>query len=185
MGKTVLTEAENKMKKTLDVLHQQFQGLRSGRANAGMVENIKVDYYGAQTPIKQLANIAIPEPKTLMIHPWDMNALKAIEKALLDSDLGITPILDGKVIRLNVPTLTRERREELVKIASKLAEDSRVSLRSIRRDSNEAVKKLEKEKKVTEDESFKFQGDIQKLTDRNIQLIDQILSQKEKELTQG
>ncbi len=185
MGKTVLTEAESKMKKTLDVLHQQFQGLRSGRANAGMVENIKVDYYGVPTPIKQLANIAIPEPKTLMIHPWDMNALKPLEKALLDSDLGITPILDGKVIRLNVPTLTRERREELVKIASKLAEDSRVSLRAIRRDSNEAIKKLEKEKKITEDENFKFQTDVQKLTDRNIQLIDQVLSQKEKELTQG
>ena len=183
-GKTILQDAENKMKKTLDVLQQQYAGIRSGRANAGMVENIKVDYYGTPTPLKQLANIAIPEPKTLMIHPWDMNALKPIEKAIMDSDLGITPILDGKVVRLNVPTLTRERREELAKIASKLAEDGRVSLRSLRREANENVKKIEKEKKISEDDSFKFQADIQKLTDRFIQSIDQALSQKEKELTQ-
>jgi len=172
------------MKKTLDVLHQQYAGIRSGRANAGMVENMKVDYYGTLTPLKQLANIAIPEPKTLMIHPWDMNALKAIEKAILDSELGITPIMDGKVVRLNVPTLTRERREELVKIASKLAEDGRVSLRSLRREANENVKKIEKEKKISEDDSFNFQTDIQKLTDRFIQSIDQAFGQKEKELTQ-
>ena len=183
-GKAILADSESKMKKTLDVLHQQYAGIRSGRANAGMVENIKVDYYGTPTPLKQLANIAIPEPKTLMIHPWDMNALKPIEKAILDSDLGITPIMDGKVVRLNVPTLTRERREELVKIASKLAEDGRVSLRSLRREANENVKKIEKEKKISEDDSFKFQTDIQKLTDRFIQSIDQALSQKEKELTQ-
>ena len=183
-GKAILADSESKMKKTLDVLHQQYAGIRSGRANAGMVENIKVDYYGTPTPLKQLANIAIPEPKTLMIHPWDMNALKAIEKAIIDSDLGITPIMDGKVVRLNVPTLTRERREELVKIASKLAEDGRVSLRSLRREANENVKKIEKEKKISEDDSFKFQTDVQKLTDRFIQSIDQVLGQKEKELTQ-
>ena len=183
-GKTLVHETEEKMKKTLDVVHQNFFGLRSGRANPAMVENIKVDYYGVLTPVKQLANITSPEPKMLMIHPWDAGAIKAVEKAISDSDLGITPVVDGKILRLTVPTLTRERREELIKIANKLAEDGRVALRSIRRDANEAVKKIEKEKAVTEDESFKLQADIQKLTDRFIQSIDQTLSQKEKELPQ-
>ncbi len=181
-AKTVIHESEDKMKKTLDVVNQHLQGIRSGRANPSLAENVKVDYYGTQTPIKQMANITIPDPKTLMIHPWDVSALKSVEKALLDANLGITPIIDGKVIRLVVPALTRERREELVKIAHKSTEEGRVSLRSIRRDANEKIKVLEKEKKITEDESFKSQTDIQKLTDRYIQSIDQAQSAKEKEL---
>jgi len=170
------------MKKTLEVVQQNFSGIRSGRATTGMVENIRVDYYGSPTPIKQMANVTIPEPRTLLINPWDPSALKAIEKAIGDSDLGITPMIDGKLVRLVVPPLTRERREELVKIVHKQTEEGRVSLRSVRRDANEKIKQLEKEKAITEDDSFKSLDSIQKLTDRFIQWIDQAQSAKEKEL---
>ena len=183
-GKAVITDAEERMKKALDVMFQNCTGVRSGRASAGMVENIRVDYYGTPTPLKQIANITIPEPKMLLIHPWDVQALKPIEKAIMDSDLGIAPVIDGKLVRLVVPSLTRERREELVKIVKRVTEETRVTIRSIRRESNERIKVLEKDKKTTEDESFKFQADIQKLTDRYIQMVDQAQDQKEKELTQ-
>lgn len=184
-AQNIIKEAEDKMKKTLDVVHQQFSGVRSGRANSGMVENIRVDYYGTPTPIKQLGNVTIPEPRMIVIQPWDASALKGIEKAITDSDLGISPVIDGKMVRLVIPPLTRERRDELVKITHKLAEEGRVSLRSIRRESNEKIKAVEKDKSVTEDESFKAQAEVQKLTDRYIQLIDQTQSSKEKELTQN
>lgn len=183
--KTIVHETEDKMKKTLEALHHHFSSLRSGRANPGIVENIRVDYYGTMTPLKQMANITVPDAKVLLISPWDASALKAIEKAINESDIGINPVVDGKSIRLVVPTLTRERREELVKIAKKLAEEARVSLRSIRRDANEKIKTLEKEKKITEDESFKCQADTQKLTDSNILAIDTSQANKEKELLQG
>lgn len=184
-AQTVIRETEEKMKKSLDVVNGNFSGVRTGRASTGMVENMKIDYYGTPTPMRQVANITIPEPRMIMITPWDINALKPIEKAILESDLGISPVVEGKMIRLVVPQLTRERREELVKIVHKLAEEGRVSIRSIRRDANEHVKKLEtKDKTITEDESHKAQTDIQKLTDRYIQLIDQAQAAKEKELTQ-
>lgn len=178
-------DIEDKMKKSLEVLQHNFSSIRSGRASTGMVENIRVDYYGVSTPVKQMANITTPEPKVLMIHPWDVSAIKMIEKAILESDLGIAPVVDGKIIRLVVPALTRERREEMAKLSSKVAEDSRVAIRSIRRDANEQVKQFEKDKKVTEDESFKLQQEIQKLTDRYIQSVDQSQTAKEKEITQG
>ncbi len=181
-SQTVLHETEEKMKKSLEALHHNLAGIRTGRANTGMVENIRVDYYGTSTPLKQLANISIPEPRMILIQPWDASALKAFEKAISDSDLGISPIIDGKLVRLVIPTLTRERREEMVKIVNKVAEEGRVSLRSIRRESNERVKLLEKEKKITEDDSFHSQDLIQKLTDKYIQMIDQSQSTKEKEL---
>ncbi len=184
MTQNALRESEDKMKKTLESTNQSFSSIRTGRANAGMVEHLKVDYYGAMTPLKQMANITIPEPRLLMIHPWDVSALKAIEKSIMDSDLAISPVIDGKLIRLSIPPLTRERREELVKIVHKQAEEGRVSLRSIRREGNEKVKSLSKEKKITEDESFKAEQDMQKLTDRYIQMIDQAQSAKEKDLTQ-
>lgn len=182
--KAILQECEDKMKRSLESLNHQYVTIRSGRANPAMVDHLKVDYYGTMTPLKQLANVSVPEPKSLMISPWDVSAVKLIEKAILESDLGINPIVDGKGIRLVVPTLTRERREELAKIAAKIAEETRVSLRTERRDANEHAKKIEKEKKITEDESFKLQSDVQKLTDRYIQLVDQSQSQKEKELSQ-
>ncbi len=183
-GAAVVHETEDKMKKTLDVVNQNLSTVRSGRANSGMVENIRVDYYGTSTPLKQLAGITIPEPKVIVIQPWDATVIKAVEKAISDSDLGVPPMVDGKMIRLVVPTLTRERREELVKVVKKTTEEGRVSARSIRRDGNEKIKQLEKDKKITEDDSFKFQAEIQKLTDRYIQLMDQAQSAKEKELTQ-
>lgn len=181
----VLKEIEDKMKKSLEVVNQYFAQVRTGRANIGMVEHMRVDYYGAQTPLKSMANITVPEPRTILIHPWDAGAIKMIEKAVIDSDLGIPPVIDGKMIRLSVPALTRERREELAKIVKKQAEDGHVVLRSLRREGNEKIKVLEKEKKVTEDESFKAQAEIQKLTDRYVQLIDAAQASKEKELTQG
>ena len=182
---TVIRETEERMKKSLDVVHQTFSSIRSGRAGSGMVENIRIDYYGAMTPLKQMANITIPEPRMILIHPWDVSTLKAIEKGIADSDLGIAPVIDGKMVRLVIPPLTRERREELAKIVHKSAEDGRVSMRSVRRDGNEKIKQLEKDKKITEDESFKSQAEIQKLTDRYIQFIDQAQSSKEKELIQN
>ena len=181
-SKIVLKDTEEKMKKTLDVVHQSFAGIRSGRASAGMVENIKIDYYGTMTPLKQMANITVPEPRMILIHPWDVGGLKSIEKGIADSDLGISPVIDGKMVRLVVPPLTRERREELIKIVHKCAEDGRVSMRAVRRDANEKIKQIEKDKTITEDDSFKSQDAIQKLTDKHIQFIDQALSAKEKEL---
>lgn len=181
--KEVIHDGEEKMKKSLEVLGGHFASVRSGRANPAMLDGIRVDYYGTPTPLKSMANITIPDPKQLLISPWDVSGLKAIEKAILDSDLGITPIIDGKAIRLSVPTLTRERREELIKIVNKMAEETRVSLRSVRREANEKIKQLEKEKKTTEDDSFKSQADIQKLTDKYIQQVDQALAAKDKELS--
>lgn len=181
----VVREIEDKMKKSLDVVTQNFSQVRTGRANIGMVEHLRVDYYGTMTPLKQMANISVPEPRLILISPWDAGALKSIEKAVLESDLGIPPVIDGKMVRLSVPPLSRERREELAKIVKKQAEEGHVVFRSLRREANEKIKGLEKEKKVTEDESFKAQAEIQKLTDRYVQLVDQAQQAKEKELTQG
>ena len=166
-------------------MQHNFASVRSGRANAGMVENIRVDYYGTSTPMKQVASITIPEARMILLAPWDPLALKSIEKAISDSDLGISPVIDGKMVRLMIPPLTRERREEMVKIVHKLAEEGRISLRSVRREANEKVKQLEKEKIIAEDESFKAQAEVQKLTDRYIQSIDHAQAAKEKDLTQN
>ncbi len=181
----ILKETEEKMEKTMHVLQQNFAGIRTGRASAGMVENLRIDYYGNPTPLKQMANITVPEPRMLLISPWDATALKAIEKAISDSDLGISPVIDGKIVRLVIPPLTRERRDDLVKITHKVAEEGRVSLRGVRREANEKIKVIEKEKKIAEDESFKAQESVQKLTDKYIGLIDQSQAAKEKDLTQG
>lgn len=180
--KEILRDIENRMKKTTEVVQREFNTVRTGRASTSMVEDIKVDYYGTPTPLKQLATISIPDPRLIVLQPWDPSSVDDIEKALIKSDLGLTPIKDGKVIRLNVPQLSQERREELVKVIKKMAEDGRISIRSIRRDGNEMVKKLEKDKQVTEDESFRTQEDIQKLTDKYIKEIEEILKKKEKEL---
>ena len=178
----ITRETEDKMKKSLEIVQHNFASVRSGRANAGMVENIRVDYYGTSTPMKQVASITIPEPRMIILTPWDATVLKSIEKAISDSDLAIQPIIDGKMVRLPIPPLTRERREEMVKIVHKLAEDGRVALRGVRREANERVKQLEKDKTIAEDESFKAQTEVQKLTDRYIQSIDQAQASKEKDL---
>ena len=179
----VVHDTEEKMKKSLEIVGHNFASVRTGRANSGMVEHLKVEAYGSMMPMRQVANVTIPEPRTILLQPWDPTVLKSLEKAINDSDLGISPIVDGKMIRLSIPPLTRERREELVKIVHKLAEEGRVSMRSVRRDANDKIKQLEKDKTVTEDESFKTQTDVQKMTDRYIALIDQAQAAKEKELT--
>ena len=178
----IIRETEDKMKKSLEIVQHNFASIRSGRANSGMVENIRVDYYGTSTPMKQVASITIPEPRMIILTPWDATVLKSIEKAISDSDLAIQPIIDGKMVRLPIPPLTRERREEMVKIVHKLAEEGRVSLRGVRREANDRLKQLEKEKAIAEDESFKVQTEVQKLTDRYIQSIDQAQASKEKDL---
>ena len=180
--KEVLHETEAKMKKTVEATQRDFSSVRTGRASIALVDNIKVDYYGAVTPLKQLAAVTTPDARLVVIQPWDKNSLVDIEKALLKSDLGITPGNDGKVIRLTIPPLTQERRSELDKVLKKIAEDGHISIRTGRHAALETVKKLEKDKAITEDDRFKASEDIQKLTDKYVKEIDTILAAKEKDI---
>ena len=180
--KEVIHDTETKMKKTVESTQREFSTIRTGRASASLVEGIKVDYYGAPTPLKQLAAITVPDARFIAIQPWDKTALAEIERAILKSDIGITPVNDGKAIRLSIPSLTDERRAELDKILKKIAEDGRVSIRTGRHVAVEHSKKLEKDKVITEDDRFKAQEDIQKLTDKYIKEIDNLLAAKEKEI---
>jgi len=180
--KEFLKETEEKMKKTIDSVVREFSEVRTGRANPHIVEGIKVDYYGVPTPLKQLASISVPDARLIIIQPWDVTVIAEIEKAILKSNLGVTPVNDGKVVRLSLPELSKERREELVKIVKELAEKGRISLRTIRRDANELAKRLEQDKKISEDDRFKAQEEVQKLTDNYIKKIDTLLKDKEKEI---
>jgi ribosome recycling factor len=180
--KELLHETEVKMKKTVDATQRDFSTVRTGRASTAIVEGIKVEYYGTQTPLKQVAAVTTPDARLVVIQPWDKNALVEIEKAILKSDLGISPTNDGKVIRLSIPSLTQERRAELDKVLKKIAEDGHVSVRASRHTAIESARKLEKDKVVTEDEKFKALDDIQKLTDKYIKEIDTVLAAKEKEI---
>ncbi|PIQ88919.1 MAG: ribosome recycling factor [Candidatus Omnitrophica bacterium CG11_big_fil_rev_8_21_14_0_20_42_13] len=181
--KETIHNAEDKMKKALESTKRYFNEVRTGRATAALVEGIRINYYDAPTMLKQLATISVPEAHLLTIQPWDVSVIPEIEKEVLKSNLGITPSNDGKLIRLSFPPLSRERREELAKVVKKMAEDGRISLRTIRRDANEAIKKLEADKVISEDERFAAQDNIQKLTDKYIASIDEILEEKEKELS--
>ncbi len=178
----IIHDTEEAMKKAVDATVREFNEIRTGRANPGLVEGIMVNYYGAQTPLKQTATISTPEPKLIVIHPWDPSILKEVERAILGSSLGLNPLNDGKVIRISIPQLTSERREELKKLTHRIAENGRVSVRTVRRDNIEAVKKLEDSKQIAEDERFKSQEEIQKITEKYIKRIDELLAQKEKEL---
>lgn len=180
---TLTKEFEDKMKKSLAVVTRELSELRGGRATPAMLDHVTVEYYGAATPLKTLAAVTSPEVRMLVIQPWDSNLAPEIEKAILKSGLGITPIVDGKVIRLPVPPLTGERRGELVKLVHKVAEEGRVVIRTLRRDANEAVKKLKADKQASEDQAFKLQEDIQKLTDKYIEQINGLVKQKEQELS--
>ena len=180
--KAIYASHEDRMKKAIEVLRREYSSLRAGRATTGLLDKVTVDYYGAQSPINQVANISIPEPRTIVIQPWDKKTLPAIEKAILKSDLGLTPNNDGMVIRLILPQLTQQRRQELTKLVHKGAEDSRVAIRNLRRDANEVLKKAEKDKTASEDEVKKAQEDIQKLTDKYIKEVDQVMAAKEKEI---
>ena len=173
---------EAKMQKTLDVLSKELAAVRAGRANPAVLDKVMVDYYGTPTPVNQVANVSAPEPRMLTIVPWEVKMLGEIEKAILKSDLGLNPNNDGKMIRLEIPQLTEERRKELSKKVSKVAEDSKVVVRNIRRDANELIKKMEKKKEISEDDSKEGQDNIQKLTDKKIKAIDEIKAKKEKEV---
>lgn len=175
-------DTEEKLQKAVDSTVREFSEIRTGRANPNIVEGIMVECYGTHMPMKQVGTISVPEPRLIAIHPWDQSNIQAIEKAILKSELGITPVNDGKLIRISIPALTKERIEELKKILHKLAEQGRVSIRTVRRDSISAVDKLESSKQITEDAKFKGHDDIQKLTEKYAKKIDEALANKEKEL---
>lgn len=182
MLKNVYKDAETRMEKAIKTFKEDLATLRAGRATPALVEKIKVDYYGVMTPLNQMANISAPEPRLLVIQPWDVNSLNEIERAILKSDLGITPNNDGKVIRLIIPRLTEERRQELVKVVRKKAEECRIAIRNIRRDENDKIKQMEKNGEISEDDSYRAQNEIQKITDKYIGKVDEIMEKKEKEI---
>jgi len=180
--KKVIEDHEQKMKKALASLDHEFNGLRTGRASAAMFDKIKVEYYGNPTPLSQVANISIPEARLVVIQPWDKGVMADIEKAIQKSELSLNPSNDGKVIRINIPPLTEERRKEIVKLAKNVAEQARVSVRNIRREANESIKKTVKSDGLSEDEEKKASDDIQKLTDKYIAEINKSYEHKEKEI---
>ena len=180
--KEIQNKLQQQMDKTIEALKHEFSTIRAGRANAQMLDKIRVDYYGTPTPINQVGSISVPEPRTLMINPWDKSAMKDIETAIRNSDLGLNPTNDGEVIRLNVPALTEERRKELCKQAKKASEDFKVRIRNERIDANDKLKKLEKEGEITEDDLKKAQDNVQKMTDKYIKEIDTLLDIKEKDI---
>ena len=178
----LLKRTEEKMTKTIAALENEYKSIRAGRANASVLDRITVDYYGAPTPIQQMAAVSVPEPRILMIQPWDASTLKEIEKAILVSDIGINPQNDGRVIRLAFPPLTEERRKEIVKEVKKTAEDSKVAIRNTRRDALEKLKGLQKSNVITEDDQTNGEKKIQKLTDNYCKEIDNLAALKEKEI---
>lgn len=179
---TILDDAMERMEKAIESLERDFSKLRTGRASTTLVDELKVDYYGTPTPMNQLASISVPDSRSIAIQPWDRNAFGEIEKAIQKSDLGLNPVNDGKLIRINIPPLTEERRKELAKIARKYSEDAKIAVRNIRRDANDALKKKKNEKELSEDEMHKGQEDVQKLTDDYVANIDKVLENKEKDI---
>jgi ribosome recycling factor len=180
---TLTDEIQDNMQKSVERTQQDFNTIRTGRANASLLDKIMVDYYGAETPLKSLANISTPDATTIMVQPFDKGSMNQLQKAISLSDLGLTPNNDGQVIRLNIPPLTTERRQEFVKLAGKYAEEGKVAIRNVRRDAIEKVRKQEKSSEISEDESRDLQDQIQKITDKYTAKIDEILAIKEKELT--
>src|SRR5262245_8287550 len=178
----VMKEMEAHMNAATEAMSREFASIRTGRASTGLLDGIRVDYYGTLTPLAQMASVTVPDARTLSIQPWEPGQLKAIEQARVASDLGITPMNDGKMIRLVMPTLTEERRKQLAKTVGKVAEEGRVAIRNLRRDANERLKKLAKDKKVAEDEERRGHDQIQKTTDRFIARIDELLKKKEGEI---
>lgn len=177
-----LKDMETRMTAALDALGREFASVRTGRASAALLDTIRVDYYGTPTPINQMASVSVPDARTLTIQPWEGNQMQAIEKAILKSDLGLTPVNDGKLIRLTMPTPTEERRKQLAKNVAKMAEDARVAVRNLRRDANDKLKALAKDKKVSEDDERRGHAEIQKATDKFIQKVDDLLKKKEQEI---
>jgi ribosome recycling factor len=180
--KTLIKDGTNRMDGALSSLERDFGKLRTGRASTSLVETLEVDYYGTATPLNQIASLSVPDSRTISIQPWDKGAFQLIEKAIMASDLGLTPVNDGKIVRISIPPLTEERRKDLVKVAKKYTEDAKVALRNVRRDMNEQLKKMQKDKEITEDDLRKGQDDVQKLTDDYVKLADEALVEKEKEI---
>jgi len=178
----ILDETKVRMGKTIAVLKDEFAHIRTGRASSVLVDRIKISYYGVPTPLKQIANISIPESNLIVIHPWDKNCISEIEKAIWKSDLGLAPSIDGNIIRLKLPPLNEERRKDLVKLVKKEAENGKISIRNIRREVNDSLKKEEKESNISEDECKNYQNKIQVLTDEYTKKIDELLELKEKEI---
>ncbi|PZE22421.1 ribosome recycling factor [Paenibacillus xerothermodurans] len=181
MPQSIKKSAEDRMEKAVGALKKDLASLRAGRATPALLDRVQVEYYGAMTPVSQLANINTPDSRTLMIQPWDKSSVSAIEKAILKSDLGLTPSSDGSQIRIVIPALTEERRAELVKMTRKFGEEAKVAIRNVRRDANDDIKKLEKSG-ISEDEARKHQDDIQKFTDKFIGEVEKVLAVKEKEI---
>lgn len=182
MTKEVITTAGATMDKSVDALRREYAKVRTGRASTALLDEIKIDYYGNPSPLSQVATLAVPEPRTITIQPWEQKMIPVIEKAIMNANLGLTPANDGKVIRLTLPLLTEERRKEIVKSLKKLAEDAKVALRNIRRDAIESLKKLEKEKKISEDDLKRGEKEVQEVTDRHVAKVDEVLAHKEKEV---
>jgi ribosome recycling factor len=178
-----LTDVEARMQKAVEATQHNFNSVRTGRANASLLDRITVEYYGAETHLKALANISSPDATTLMIQPFDRSSMRAIEKAISESDIGLTPNNDGSSIRLNIPPLTTDRRKELVKMVSKLAEEGKVAVRNVRRDAIDSLRKLEKAKEISEDESKSQQEQVDKLTEKFVKTIDKVTAEKEKEIS--
>jgi ribosome recycling factor len=182
MKDIIFEELKENMDKAIQGLEKSFSRVRTGRASLSLLDGIKVEYYGTPTPLNQVASLSVPESRMIVISPWDSSVIGAIEKAIQKSDLGLTPSTDGKIIRISIPTLTEERRKELVKVVKKMAEESKIKLRNDRRDANEQLKSLKKDGNISEDDLFKFQDEVQKLTDKYIQKTDGVLASKEKEI---
>ena len=182
MIESIYDETRESMAKSVIALKNELNRVRTGRASLSILDGIKVDYYGTSTPLNQMATLAVPESRLITIQPWDISVIKDIEKALLKSDLGLTPSNDGKIIRISIPALTEDRRKELVKVVSKICEDYKVSVRNIRRDSNELLKSMKKDGEISEDDAFRSQDEVQKITDEQIKLIDECFKEKEKEI---
>ncbi|GAB1411159.1 ribosome recycling factor [Desulfovibrionales bacterium] len=177
-----LADCKTRMQKSIDNLSKEFSKLRTGRASTALVDSIRVDYYGTPTPLNQVASVSIPDSRTISIAPWDRSAFSSIEKAIMKSDLGLTPLNDGRSIRINIPPLTEERRKDLVKMAKKYTEDAKVAIRNVRRDINEDLKKRQAAKEISEDEQHRTQEEIQKTTDTFVKKADAVFVEKEKEI---
>jgi len=178
----LLKETETRMAKTVEHMQNEFAGIRTGKASPALVENITVDYYGTPTRLKEIAGISAPEPRMIVIHPWDTSAVSAVVKAISVANVGINPVPDGKIIRIPIPELDEQRRIELIKLIKKMGEDSRVAIRNIRRETNDSIKKMQKKGDISEDDMYREEELVQKATDNYIKEIDQILAKKEKEI---
>ena len=178
----VSKDAEGRMQGAIDVLGREFASVRTGRATTALLEGVRVDYYETLVPVAQVASLSVPDPRTLVIQPWDQTLLPRIEKAIQKSDLGLNPMNDGKMIRLTIPPLNEERRKQLAKVVGKLAEEARVAARNVRREAKDKLRALAKEKKISEDEERRGEADLQKLTDRFVQRVDELLKKKEQEI---